>query len=32
VVPVAVCIELVIGEECAHHEYATRDLALLEQR
>jgi hypothetical protein len=31
-VPVAFCIELVIGEEWAHHEYATRDLALLEQR
>jgi hypothetical protein len=31
-VPVAFCIELVISEEWAHHEYATRDLAVLEQR
>jgi hypothetical protein len=31
-VPVAFCIELVISEEWAHHEYATGDLAVLEQR
>jgi DinB superfamily len=29
VIPVGFCIDLVIGEEWAHHEFATRDLAML---
>jgi DinB superfamily len=31
-VPVGVCLDVVIGEEWAHHEFATRDLLLLEAR
>ena len=30
--PVGFCLNVVIGEEWAHHEYATRDLDVLEQR
>ena len=29
-VPVGVCLDVVIGEEWAHHESAARDLLLLE--
>ena len=31
-VPVGVCLDVVIGEEWAHHEFAARDLLLLEAR
>ena len=30
--PVGFCLNVVIGEEWAHHEYTTRDLDVLEQR
>jgi hypothetical protein len=32
IVPTRFCLDLVIGEEWAHHEFATRDLAVLESR
>ena len=31
-IPVGVCLDVVIGEEWAHHEYAARDLQVLELR
>jgi hypothetical protein len=32
ILPVGQCLRVVMREECEHHRYATRDLAILETR